>query len=242
MKPVTTDDATPVLGGDGWVALPFRIADPVRQNSRQGSHARIPLASEPCVLEPRTRIGLHATGTAECSGSVYRARYYDPVRSRFVSEDPIGFEGGINAYRYVLDSPIGLTDPLGLDETFMDCGTARGRNGRYCADGPRNGNWGGKNWSGGWNPDQHGGQNGPGAPTDSADACYMAHDKCYGTPACSLPNENEKRKSIRACDLQLVRCLQQLPDDSTKWPRPPRKGTENDSQRFRLDAMDWFRW
>ena len=106
----------------------------------------------------------------------YRARYYDPVRSRFIGEDPIGFEGGINAYRYVLDSPIGLTDPLGLDETFMDCGTARGRNGRYCADGPRNGNWGGKNWSGGWNPNQHGGQDGPGAPTDSADACYLAHD------------------------------------------------------------------
>jgi RHS repeat-associated protein len=48
----------------------------------------------------------------------YRARYYDPVRSRFVSPDPIGFGGGINFYRYVRNNPQGRRDPRGLQEQW----------------------------------------------------------------------------------------------------------------------------
>ena len=44
----------------------------------------------------------------------YRARYYDPVSGRFLSEDPIGFAGGINFYAYVRNNPVGLRDPKGL--------------------------------------------------------------------------------------------------------------------------------
>jgi RHS repeat-associated protein len=44
----------------------------------------------------------------------YRARYYDPTRSRFVSEDPIGFGDGWNMYAYVGNSPLTHTDPFGL--------------------------------------------------------------------------------------------------------------------------------
>jgi RHS repeat-associated protein len=44
----------------------------------------------------------------------YRARYYDPVVKRFISEDPIGLSGGINLYRYVLNAPQNLTDAFGL--------------------------------------------------------------------------------------------------------------------------------
>jgi RHS repeat-associated protein len=44
----------------------------------------------------------------------YRARYYDPARGTFISEDPIGFRGGANLYRYAANSPATLTDPLGL--------------------------------------------------------------------------------------------------------------------------------
>jgi RHS repeat-associated protein len=44
----------------------------------------------------------------------YRARYYHPVFSRFVSEDSIGFGGGDpNLYAYAHDSPTNFTDPTG---------------------------------------------------------------------------------------------------------------------------------
>src|SRR5262249_2345951 len=42
------------------------------------------------------------------------ARYYDPSTGRFLSEDPVGFGGGINFYDYVRNNPINRTDPLGL--------------------------------------------------------------------------------------------------------------------------------
>ena len=43
----------------------------------------------------------------------YRARYYDPAIGRFVSEDPLGFEAGINFYTYVNNNPVNNNDPSG---------------------------------------------------------------------------------------------------------------------------------
>jgi RHS repeat-associated protein len=48
-------------------------------------------------------------------GRYCRARYYHPQLQRFISEDPIRFEGGdINLYAYVANNPVRWTDPLGL--------------------------------------------------------------------------------------------------------------------------------
>jgi len=49
----------------------------------------------------------------ETSLYYYRARYYDPQAGRFISEDPIGFEGGPNFYNYVDNDPTDYEDPLG---------------------------------------------------------------------------------------------------------------------------------
>lgn len=67
------------------------------------------------MLECCITIGFRATPTPNCIGSVYRARYYDPIRGRFVGEDPIGLLGGdLNLYAYVGGTPVTHTDPFGL--------------------------------------------------------------------------------------------------------------------------------
>lgn len=50
----------------------------------------------------------------ETSLYYYRARYYSASPGRFITEDPIHFDGGINFYRYVENSPVNLVDPFGL--------------------------------------------------------------------------------------------------------------------------------
>lgn len=59
-------------------------------------------------------------GTSTTTGAYYRARYYDPTIGRFISEDPIGFSGGVNFYRYVGNNPILLIDPYGLSPLSLD--------------------------------------------------------------------------------------------------------------------------
>lgn len=44
-----------------------------------------------------------------------RNRWYMPGQGRFISEDPIGFEGGMNWYAYAANSPTNLRDPYGLE-------------------------------------------------------------------------------------------------------------------------------
>jgi RHS repeat-associated protein len=46
----------------------------------------------------------------------YRARYYSPLLGRFISEDPLGLDGGdVNVYAYVGGDPINFVDPDGTD-------------------------------------------------------------------------------------------------------------------------------
>src|SRR5579872_1122968 len=54
----------------------------------------------------------------------YRARYIDSITTRFLSEDPVGFGGGLNFYTYVGNSPVNLSDPFGLcspDDKKKEC-------------------------------------------------------------------------------------------------------------------------
>ncbi len=54
-------------------------------------------------------------GRLSLKESYYRARYYDPIRSRFVGEDPIGAAGGDrNFYAYTWNAPLRYSDPFGL--------------------------------------------------------------------------------------------------------------------------------
>ena len=70
--------------------------------------------------------GLYSTG----------ARYYSPSRSRFISQDPIGFAGGTtDLYQQVGDNPTNGTDPVGTWNPFDPGGMVSGMNGAAGAGG-----------------------------------------------------------------------------------------------------------
>ncbi|MEM3036420.1 MAG: RHS repeat-associated core domain-containing protein, partial [Thermoplasmata archaeon] len=43
----------------------------------------------------------------------FRARYYDPILSRFLSPDPLGYVDSMNLYQAFNDNPLNFVDPLG---------------------------------------------------------------------------------------------------------------------------------
>jgi RHS repeat-associated protein len=55
----------------------------------------------------------------------YRARYYHPILSRFISEDPLGIVAGPNSYAYVGGNPLSYSDPLGLNPAAGALGGAQ---------------------------------------------------------------------------------------------------------------------
>ena len=63
----------------------------------------------------RTRYGYTGRERDELTGLYYyRARWYDAQVGRFISEDPIGFNGrDVNLYVYVRNNPVNLIDPEG---------------------------------------------------------------------------------------------------------------------------------
>ena len=50
----------------------------------------------------------------------YRARYYNPAVGRFLSEDPLGLEAGLNSYAYADDDPVNMRDPTGTVAVNID--------------------------------------------------------------------------------------------------------------------------
>ncbi|MFZ5994272.1 MAG: RHS repeat domain-containing protein [Thermodesulfobacteriota bacterium] len=77
---------------------------------------------EEAIPQPFKFVGQFGVMT-EPNGFYYmRARYYDPQVGRFISEDPIGFEGGdVNLYAYVGNNPVILIDPWGLCSVADRC-------------------------------------------------------------------------------------------------------------------------
>ena len=155
-------------------------------------------------------------------------RDYDPTTGRYLEADPLGLVDGASIYGYVKQNPGRWVDRRGTDATTA-WNTTGGRSG---FDGPTNGNWGGKCWSGGafsCGPEGEGAA----APLDSADECYMRHDHCYVT--CKADGQ-----CIRRCDATLLEQLRDLGSDPRKWPHPPRRGTEGDTRSFINMANQFF--
>ena len=71
------------------------------------------LGKEEAVLQPFTYVGQYGVMTGADNLYYMRARYYDAEIGRFISEDPIGFDGGVNLYAYVGGNPVVLIDTRG---------------------------------------------------------------------------------------------------------------------------------
>jgi RHS repeat-associated protein len=86
---------------------------------------------------------------AETGNDFFRARYYQPTLGRFASRDPLRLDGGDgNFYRFVMDAPFTLLDPIGLlvnktkinpdvsdESVYGTCILAEGATGRGCLGG-----------------------------------------------------------------------------------------------------------
>jgi RHS repeat-associated protein len=56
----------------------------------------------------------------------FRARWYDPITGRWLSNDPIGIGGGLNQYVAFGDNPVNAIDPFGLDLILVGQGGGAG--------------------------------------------------------------------------------------------------------------------
>ena len=87
------------------------------ENSRQGFEGlQATMYLESLASNSNTASGLELDLRWDCTGSHSSARWYDPQARRFISEDPIGLNGGINLYAYVGNNPINRIDPFGLED------------------------------------------------------------------------------------------------------------------------------
>jgi RHS repeat-associated protein len=68
--------------------------------------------------------GYYEHGPSGLNLAVRRA--YNPTQGRWINRDPIGEQGGINLYRYVLNIPVSLVDPSGLQQTAPGGGNIPG--------------------------------------------------------------------------------------------------------------------
>jgi RHS repeat-associated protein len=133
----------------------------------------------------------HYTGRefdSETNLYFYRSRYYDPKAGRFISEDTIRFNGGINFYNYVQGNPTNYRDPSG--------------------DIPVYGWWCRPNWTGGHfapydpNLDKNGYYK---KPINATDAVCRDHDICYYSCRNAFPCDPSARGGcMRNCDARLI--------------------------------------
>lgn len=128
-----------------------------------------------------------------------RARHYSPALARFMSQDPIGFDGSPwNLFEYVKSKPAMDVDPSGLViRCTQECEQWPNWTvyGCYCGEGARPG---------------RGGR--PPLPIDPLDACCQEHDKCYGRNGCPSRSIGRQRSpACVRCDLAFCKCMRPNP-------------------------------
>ena len=89
------------------------LSDPVGYNGQSGYYTDIAALAAPGANN--TQPGLILCGH----------RYYSPDLARWLTRDPLGYEGGINVYAYCENDPVNGIDPSGLQLTLPGKGFPR---------------------------------------------------------------------------------------------------------------------
>ncbi len=85
-------------------------------------HGTSPWGESPADTGITFRLRMAGQQYDQTTGLYYmRARFYDPSMGRFLSEDPIGIDGGLNLYAYSGNDPINTSDPAGEDPDQLPC-------------------------------------------------------------------------------------------------------------------------
>jgi RHS repeat-associated protein len=111
----------PVYGPQGETRALTDVNGAVVQTyAYDGYGIQIPTTLPATVRNPFQYGGKYGYYTDHESGFILATyRWYSPQLRRWVSRDPIGYEGGVNLYEYVRSNPIGFVDPLG-QEAFLE--------------------------------------------------------------------------------------------------------------------------
>jgi RHS repeat-associated protein len=108
VEAVTNSSATPVerysYDAYGAVTVTDGLFNPVPPNAWGAPHSSI---GNPWIFTGREL-------DEETGIYFYRARFYDPVKGRFLQRDPAEYRSGMNLYEYVRSRPTFFSDPSGL--------------------------------------------------------------------------------------------------------------------------------
>jgi RHS repeat-associated protein len=116
------------------IGTPTRLVDERGEVACEVQHSAWGSVAVPEGARATTAFGFQGQYHDRETGFAYsRNRYYDPDAGRFISPDPYGLGGGLNAFRYAYNRPTLMVDPEGLDAFTTITGRDNGQ--RTSADG-----------------------------------------------------------------------------------------------------------
>jgi RHS repeat-associated protein len=104
--------------GQGNISRIVNGAGQLVQSFTYDPWGRVLAAGGTSVAQPLRENG--RTLDAETGLYYNRGRYYDPELGRFISEDPAGLNGGLNAYAFAMNDPVNFRDPSGMGPCVRD--------------------------------------------------------------------------------------------------------------------------